>query len=490
MNNILVNRAYKLLLFIILFSYLYSNVITVFYNIDFSLFYISITTAYLLLLLLALNTINSFFVKAHFIFWYFGYFLSLFLIYDKRDEYIYGTWKSVGDFDFSMNGFIDSYLMIFYFFLLFYIVSFFLDKVFHIKKFKYFHINNFKKYKIEYNKNTALKYFVYLIIIILFQFVINEIMYSYKIGIMVTFAERLPFKLSGFLYYYRLLFYPLIVIYLIYKIKDLKHSFLIVIFILILLEVLQVGYVSLSKKMIFLHSLGLFYLLFYRKYYFSLSIFTILILFLTVFVSIIRIVYYQASDMQSIFEQSVFDVLSSDYILGIDYHYFDLLKYSIEVIIMRFLGIKEFLMTQYCPVGYKDLSYFFYTNFQITYFGVPQIGTQEFLGITLDGESKKSIGLDIISKIFMSTTNIQLLTLFISMYSFVIILFEKIFQKIIFKSISNEIIIYFMYLIIGTMFYFRPSDAIKMLGVMIVLHILIKLLIKIINVLHRNKLGV
>lgn len=256
--------------------------------------YLSITFFIGLPLFLIFILANS--VKSEILFFYSGFALvaSLFssygLFYNYERFMPSGGQASIKDFDFSVFSLIELYVPILYFHLL--VIIFFLFAW-------YFFIKNYSDIEVPPNriivshKNNYVKkqFFIITILFCFFMFYINYFMFNNSIGIGGVAKTRLPFKLTGILFYFSRFIAPLIILYLV---LNLKTS----LFLFILLSSLAVfsSFTSLSKAVLFLYSSPLILLLLRDKKILLLGIFLILVMFTYEAVGMGRSIVYLVED--------------------------------------------------------------------------------------------------------------------------------------------------------------------------------------------------
>lgn len=294
-NRVKIDRN-KLLIFT-LFFFLACSTLTLAFNtnIKFVASFIVVTFSFVVFAFFALKLTSSIIFRFWLFYWFLGYVASLFFLLNNSEEYFYGSWTSVGSYNFGLDGIIHAYSLFFLFLLVFVFFLIFFENLFRVKKKSLFYYSKSlsDEGRIRGQNRIGYIYFAIVIIIILQLFLTNY-MFKNGIGIMIIKPPELPYKLVGILYYYRLLIYPLILLLLLSKIKNSISGFKLIFLVLILLiEIIQIGFFSLSKKTIFLHALPLLFILFYQSRYFLLGLSLILVLFLVSGVSIVRSLFFR-----------------------------------------------------------------------------------------------------------------------------------------------------------------------------------------------------
>lgn len=152
-----------------------------------------------------------------------GWLSPLGFFYEK-DKFTYGGFSAVKSFNFSVTGFINNYyyIVISYFIILF--LSFLTIRNGQKMKTIQFGLHKFKP-----QRDSVGFRILFLLSILLFG-LINYYMFSNSVGITGIDSPRLPFKLSGILYYSSRFIFPLIVTYFFTKFKPTFVYYLLVMF--------------------------------------------------------------------------------------------------------------------------------------------------------------------------------------------------------------------------------------------------------------------
>ena len=235
-------------------------------------------------------------VKSQILFFYSSFalvasvFSSYGLFYNDERFMPSGGQATIKDFDFNAFSLIELYLPILYFHFL--VIIFFLFAwYFFIKIYSNIEVQP-NRINFSYGKNSDRKhFFIITVFFCFFMFYINYFMFNNSIGIGGVAKTRLPFKLTGILFYFSRFIAPLIILYLVLYLRSSLSLF-------ILLSSLAVfsSFTALSKAVLLLYSLPLILLLLRDKKIFLLVIFFILIIFTYEAVALGRSIVYLVED--------------------------------------------------------------------------------------------------------------------------------------------------------------------------------------------------
>jgi hypothetical protein len=158
---------------------------------------------------IALTIISTFFLIAH------GINPAIFFI--ERERFDYYGWGAIKDFQFSVANLLETYKWVYLSMALIIFFSFFIRKLFTSA----YHAKTTKKsnnVKIETHAKSikSSTYTALIIILIILATPLSIYMYANKVGIVGIENTRLPFKLSGALYYFRNYILP-VIIFALYK---------------------------------------------------------------------------------------------------------------------------------------------------------------------------------------------------------------------------------------------------------------------------------
>jgi len=336
-----------------------------------------------------------------FIFLILGFIINTAVVDANRAEYVWGTWKSIGRFDFSDNQYL----------LFWVIVSVgFLGVIFGTRMAKRLSALTFKNISLHSNfvhKNIGFSLILWFVLGIVIQLV----MWKYSIGMhTVKTTIDLPFKLNGAMVFYRDAMHILILGYILSHIgrrRGLKKRYLL----LIAIEALVATMTSLSKSAIVFRfaPIILFYFINRRisiKRFFFIFVLMIPVLSLLVLgMNVIRISNISGND-SIVIAKDLFDV-------------FDPLKF-IGLAMDRVTGAPELMAI----VSYTNHSYETLMNFWSGSMGDHNI---VFYGLDL-GDKMGSKGLTFFGVWYLSGS-FALVFVASTVISFVVTLFEKLWQS-------------------------------------------------------------
>ena len=114
-------------------------------------------------LYIVLFKLESILIKINFLFLYFGYFISMPLIFMHKEKYTRSGWSGIGDYAFEIHKTIEAFSVIIFYIVFFVFFSYFLDKLF-LKKYNFKNIG-YSNFNIIENKVGNLKYLFLLIIL-------------------------------------------------------------------------------------------------------------------------------------------------------------------------------------------------------------------------------------------------------------------------------------------------------------------------------------
>jgi hypothetical protein len=147
------------------------------------------------------------------------------LFFLQEDIFEYSGFSAVRDFDFSLTWYFRVYLYVFLF-LYSTLFSVLLFKKIFSSEIKYLQIDEFS-FTISKNK----VYNVFLFVFLLFLAFLNKWMFDNGIGLTGIEPPKLPYRLSGILYFFSRFFAPLIILYLYSKcIRNYRITLLIIVY--------------------------------------------------------------------------------------------------------------------------------------------------------------------------------------------------------------------------------------------------------------------
>lgn len=415
------------------YGYFISIFVLFFYSsISYILFYVIFGLLISYIVKLTLKYSNHIYTSVMSIYIYIGYLLQFPIIIINQESYAYGTLNSLGEFDFS----IYSFMYIYSFIILFLIINLIFGILFETRK-KLLILKDYYYKKVRFNK-----YNITILGIVFFQIFINIFMFYHKVGIPGLVPESLPFKLSGFLYYYRFFIYPFLLIYFIYK-GNIKSRFIIF---LIIIEMLEASFLSSSKAIVLLHSFPIYYILF-REGKIRLIIMLFLIdLLLFPFVALVRNIYYQMDNLNlTIFFQAIDCITNYDFDQNI-------IGSAIALFVNRMVGLKEFIMTSFSPCKYTDIMYYFDNHLKLTNLAAPlNIDCMYGFQISKINDNGFAFGyaLDLLSKIKLSSNGYFIFILVSSLHTVIFIYMEKIYiNSLKFVIKNNTLLVLFVVFLI------------------------------------------
>lgn len=236
-------------------------------------------------------------IKSEILFFYslFGLAASLFssygLFYDRERFVPSGDQAAIKEFDFQVLSLIELYIPIIYFHLL--VVLLFLAGDYFFNKKISQNTNSYEPISFSLINNSRHKSFssALLIPFCFFMFYINYFMFINSVGIGGIASQRLPFQLTGILFYFSRFVSPIIILFLVLRTK----TSLIIFLMLAILAVFS-SITSLSKAVLLLYSLPLIFLLIRDRKIFLLIILLFILVIAYELVGIARSVIYMVED--------------------------------------------------------------------------------------------------------------------------------------------------------------------------------------------------
>ena len=423
----------------------------------------------------AFININSISIKLYLTTFLLGYNFFLPVLYIFKDKFTHPGWRSVGNFDFISTSYLFPLFVALFFLFIFVLTASYFDKVFKIPIYK---INSFDN-NLSRIKNQEYSGIEKLIIIIFPFFVFLNLfifyfMFTYQIGVTGITPIYLPYKITGILYYYRLLLLPLIYIWFVSFIKDkIPSRFLIF---LLFISANFAALISGSKGLYILHMLPvLIYLVKWR--YYKLLIVSSLFLFISLpAYSLIRNIIYPLTyefsgtpDFSTLLylPEYIFNIISIKPMSIIE---------NAFLYIGRALGIRELLMTIYNPIQINNINIIFNNFFGLKFLDNNNFSPFSLTGVVLREGRGFSAGVDLISYIYLSSSNILSFILITISTSFAFVSLEKILIFILKNLKLNENIA----IVIIHLLFFRYSQRLDFLPMLLglgVFLVLIKLIL-------------
>lgn len=158
---------------------------------------------------LAIYKVRSLPLSILFTLFFIGHGIGAPIFFLRENEYSSTGWEAIGDFDFTLSSFYQVYLPVFAFCGMLLFAGWIGQRIYLKGHFRFrfqSYFNDFKSF--SGNKDGVLT------IIIFAMLGLNYWMYINSIGVSGIPPERLPFKLVGALYYFRLCIFPLVLMYL------------------------------------------------------------------------------------------------------------------------------------------------------------------------------------------------------------------------------------------------------------------------------------
>lgn len=242
--------GFSYLIFIIALGVIYSNF-------DYLVLTFFIGGPLFLIFLLASSVKNEILVTYSF-FALFGSLMSSYGLFYNRERFILsGGQSTIKHFDFEPFTLVELYIPLLYFHLLVVILFILLVYFFQAGQ----AVNQFKErtnLDSSYIKSQHSRFYLILLIVFcVLMFFINSFMFNNSVGMGGVANHRLPFKLSGILFYFSRFITPLILLYLVLKVRPSYFVFL-------LLAALAIfsSMTSLSKAVLILYFFPLLIILF------------------------------------------------------------------------------------------------------------------------------------------------------------------------------------------------------------------------------------
>lgn len=219
---------------------------------------------------LAIYKLRSLPLSILFALFFIGHGVGAPIFFLRENEYDSTGWNAIGDFDFTLSSFYQAYLPVFAFcgMLLF---AGWIGQRYYLKghfRFRFqSYFNDFKSF--SGNKDGVL------ILIIIAMLGLNYWMYINSIGVSGIPPKRLPFKLVGALYYFRLCIFPLVLMYLL---PSCRHK--LICSVLVFGFAVFTSFVSGGRTAIFIYSIPAIIILYLNgkvRYVYFLALATLLI---------------------------------------------------------------------------------------------------------------------------------------------------------------------------------------------------------------------
>ena len=194
-----------------------------------------------------------------------------------RDRYTHTGWTAVKDFDFSLGQFFNVYLQVFvmgFFILISALVlcyCFLKKKSNHISKMQNENASFITQRLLSYKANNLWYSFLLVILIITVAF-LNNWMYQHGMALTGLPSPRLPYKLTGALYYFTRYVFP-VCLFVVYK----KTNRSWILGLLLISYAIFVGISQCSREPFILIVLPVLFFAFIERSYFKLTIYSIIV---------------------------------------------------------------------------------------------------------------------------------------------------------------------------------------------------------------------
>lgn len=426
---ILVNRAYSKIYYVLLALSLLGCIYFLFFEgVGDALIYVCMAIYFNALGYFVFLKINSIFIKFKFLFFYIGYLISMPIVFINKEQFTRNGWSGIGDYNFELTKTFEALLLVSLYIFIFVLVSFIVDRVL-IKKYK------IQEAQLSFNPLKALRKYRYIFVVLLiFQLYLSYFMMQYKIGIVGLIPEELPFRLVGALYYYRYIVIPIIAGLLLFSNFGRKNNFFIFI---IILEATLSGVFSASKSVAIFHMIPVIaYLLTVNRN--KLSIAMLFLTFaITSIASLVRNLLFYLDDLHSV----TFTTLI-DYFVSYEGFNFEYIFKMISVIITRIGGYQEFFATYFNDLKHVDINLFFEGVLGFNFFSNHNFNImRDIYGFEAPEGYSFGIAIDPISYLYLSSSNILVVILLITIWVVLLIGTEKILNIIFIKYIKNSLYI-------------------------------------------------
>ena len=352
------------------------------------------------------------------------------IVFYNSEKYKEAIWHSIGFYKFDYSQTFDALAVITAYLSLFVIIALIFDKLL-LKPYQlntpYGHNNIFQ------NLSRYSKYSFVLIALIMLQFFLSYIMFTYRIGIVGIRPEaNLPFRIAGILYYYRYLVIPIIIFLLIFSNHNKKNY---IILFLVLIEALVSGIFSVSRVIVVFHLLPVILFLIYKGRKVALGGVVVYAILTIYFVTMTREFVFSLDDFHSVNLSNLFDF----------YKFYDntTLKNLSDMfftMVTRIQGYLEFLPTFFRDSKYIDTNIFLneHLGFKSLNYG-DFIVSRDIFNVDLPAEKTFGMSIDPFSYLYVSTKNaFDTLALFF-LWVMYLILTEKILNTV-FKAYRNNIV--------------------------------------------------
>jgi|SaaInlLV_10m_DNA_2_1039722.scaffolds.fasta_scaffold00782_10 hypothetical protein len=400
--------------------------------------YFGFSVVFQLLAYIVFYKINSIFVKVNFIFFYFGYLLTMPIIFINKDKYQEVGWSGIGSYDFSYNQTFEALSVVSLYLIIFVLISYLFDKIF-------INLYSLDKIRLNFQLTKINKYRNIGIALLSFQLYLSYIMFQHQIGIVgIHPEENLPFRIAGILYYYRYLIIPIISFIILFT--NTSKSYILVM-IIILLEIGISGIFSASRSIVILHSLPLIGYLIIQKKRNVLVFVLIYVVIILSFATISRNLIFNIENFKNI---DLFNLV--EFVLSSEKFDFEYLFSMIGTIIVRFQGFHEFFATYFSSLSYVNTNLFLHSSlgFSSLDFGTFD-STRDIFGVIVAPDKAYAMPIDIISNLYLSSQNLFEIVLLILIWCFLLIFSERIINVIFFKYKKNPffIVILHLYMLFG-----------------------------------------
>jgi hypothetical protein len=440
------------LLYIKLSKYLHmSSIIGILYfllneSIEHTLIYVLFCFVFYILSFIVFYKISSIFIKVNFALFYLGYLLSMPIVFHNSDSYKDTGWKAIGSYNFDYLQTFNALFIVILYISLFVIIGLIFDKIL-LKPYREKNSYNFNEYFgiLSYFS----KYRTVFIALLILQFYLSYIMFTYKIGVVGIIPEtNIPFKIVGILYYYRFLILPVIIFLLIFSSNKNNN----IILFLVVIEALVSGIFSVSRIIVVFHLLPVILFLMYKGRNIVLG-WVLLYTVLTIhFVTVTREFVYALDDFHSVNLYNLFDF----------YKLYDksTLNNIIDLILSiltRVQGYPEFMLT-----FFQDLKYIDFNLFLNKQLGLRSLNYGDFnivsdiFNLKLPDDKAFGVALDPFSYVYLSTKNIIDTILLFFFWVLYLVLTEKILNTV-FKVYRNNIVFILMLSFYALLGFYNPS---------------------------------
>lgn len=287
-------------------------------------------------------------------------------------------------------------------------------------------------------------------------------MFKNQIGITGIEPERLPFKLVGILYYYRLLILPIVYMLMARRIACLKNWWVVTIMLFISANIFALASGSKAILVIYMAPV-LAMIVIRRKWLLAVGLSAVTFLLLPFYAGVRNLLFPLRYD----FGYTSFDISQ----LGAIYNYLvdrllsdpgEIIEYGL-IFLGRALGVRELLMSTYTDMRFEDPRIFFSGYLDLL---PDEFKATDLTGLALDPEKGFAAGVDILSYIALSSPSVAWALLFVVIFVLVLLTLEKIIRmSLATLGLRNEL----SYLILTLLFlrYVQRLDSLPIIAIVL-----------------------